>query len=632
MTSFFRAIGLQCFYSIGLTHIVKPPSFGNCLHLPCVRRIGFVALWLLASVRLFAFAPDTPVTPGASPAAQSLLAFLTDTYGKKVISGQQNGWLQTNGLSLELNYITNTTGKLPALLALDLSGYTAKPRHPDVHHRVAQTAIDWFDDRHGIVELCCHWRAPLKEPEFYSKDTTFDISRAVTEGTPEYAATEQDLDVIASELEVLRDAQVPVLWRPLHEANGRWFWWGVGGPEPFKKLWHMMFENFTVKHHLNNLIWVFSPGAETDLAAWYPGDAYVDIIGQDHYPMDGNHRSAKDVFDELNHMTRGEKLLALGENGPIPDPELMAKDKAGWLFFTTWSGSILFEKTTPTQLRDYYNNPYVLTLSDLPVLRKYPFHPADRAAKLGFRGAPGNVAINGTWRMPVTVAVEDKNGETVRDGNYRITLALKDPRAATLSGVLTANTVNGIANFDGVTIDKSLPDCELVATAEGLHDADSPEFEVGPGDGLLRQWWAGKNGSPESPDDSEVLGRALETPVALATNFSARISGRLLPPETGEYQFSVAGGGDIELWLSTDDSPAHEVKIAEVTPVTPYRKWPHASETESQTVALEASKQYYLEIRQRQPHGSTQLHVRWRLPDGSEERPIPAFRFARLQK
>ena len=93
-----------------------------------------------------------------------------------------------------------------------------------------------------------------------------------------------------------------------------------------------MFENFTVKHRLNNLIWIFSPGAETDLAAWYPGDAYVDIVGQDHYPMDGNHGAAKDVFDELTKMTRGQKLIALGENGPMPDPTLLVNEKAGWLF------------------------------------------------------------------------------------------------------------------------------------------------------------------------------------------------------------------------------------------------------------------------------------------------------------
>ena len=577
---------------------------------------------------VFAFDADTPVTPGATREAQSLLTFFSDTYGKKIISGQQDGWRQdTNGLSAELNYITNTTGKLPALLAMDVSGYTDKsPRH-DQKHLLMQHAANWFNQRNGIVELCWHWRAPMNEPAFYTKDTTFDIARAVIAGTPEYAATEHDLDLIATELEVLRAAHVPVLWRPLHEANGRWFWWGAGGPEPFKKLWRMMFENFTVKHHLDNLIWVFSPGAEVDLAAWYPGDALVDIIGQDHYPMDGNHGSAKDVFDELTQMTRGKKLIALGENGPIPDPALMAKEKAGWLFFTTWSGNILFEKTTPEQLRDYYNNPYVLNLADLPDLKNYPFKTAGKAVQLGFAAAPGDVAIGGTRRSPVTVSVQDKNGKTVRAGNYSVTLALKKSGGAKLTGTLTTTTMNGVDTFADVKIDRADAGGEFCATADGLRGATSLAFAVGPGNGLLRECWTGKNDFSAPPDTTEILGKALETPVALATNFSARISGELIAPESGEYKFWVAGGGVAELWLSTDRSPAGETNICKLSGSTPYHKWPHASEAESLPVTLKRGAHYYLEIRQRQGKGSTQLHVRWQLPDGSEERPIPAFRF-----
>jgi mannan endo-1,4-beta-mannosidase len=581
----------------------------------------------------FGFQADTPVTPGAAREAQSLLTFFADTYGKKIISGQQDGWRRTtNGLSAELNYITNTTGKLPALLAMDIGGYTDKSPRRDTQHRLMQRAADWFNQRNGIVEFCWHWRAPLNEPAFYSKDTTFDISRAVTEGTPEYAATEHDLDLIANELEILRAAHIPVLWRPLHEANGRWFWWGAGGPEPFKKLWRMEFENFTVKHHLNNLIWVFSPGAETDLAAWYPGDAYVDIVGQDHYPMDGNHGSAKDVFDELTKMTRGQKLIALGENGPVPDPKLLAREKAGWLFFTTWSGGILFGKTTPEQLRDYYQNPYVLNLGDLPDLKNYPCKPAGEAVKVGFSGAPGDVAIGGTWRSPLAVAVEDKNGKTVRDGNFSVTLALKKSGGAKLSGARTAATVNGIATFSELKIDGADGNYKFLATSDGLHTATSPNFHVGPGNGLLRESWTGKNDFSTPPDTTEILGSALETPVNLATNFLARIRGELIPPQTGGYKFSVAAGGTAELWLSADASPMNKAKIVAVAGNTPYRKWPHASEADSVSVKLKRGAHYYFEICQRQPKGSTQLFVRWQLPDGSEERPIPAFRFAQPEK
>lgn len=594
------------------------------------KRRLLIAFALIFSAQFAAAFPvNTPVTPDASPEACSLLSFFADTYCKKIISGQQDGWWRTNGLSMELNYITNTTGKLPALLAMDLSGYTGKPLRSDPHHRLAHAAIDWYKNRNGIVEFCCHWHAPLNAPEFYTKDTTFDISRAVTAGTPEYAATERDLDAIAEQLEVLQKAHMPVLWRPLHEANGRWFWWGAGGPEPFKKLWRMMFENFTVKHHLNNLIWIFSPGAETDLAAWYPGDAFVDIVGQDHYPMDGNHNPATDIFDELNKMTRGQKLIALGENGPIPDPALMKKENAGWLFFTTWSGSILFDKTTPEELRAYYNNPYVLNLGDLPDLKNYPAHRVGTPSKLGFNGTLDDVAVGGTWRMPLTVLVEDKNGEAVRDRNFSVTLALKNSGDAKLSGTLTAETVNGVATFPDVKIDAA-GDYELLATAKGLDEASSSQFEAGPGNGLLRESWIGAATFSSALDDHEILGQALETPVVLATNFTARISGELIPPQTGDYQFSVAGGGKIELWLGTNALAVSEKQIVVVDGNTPYRKWPHASEADSSRVALVAGQHYYFEIRQLQSNGSTQLHVRWRLPDGSEERPIPAFRFVQL--
>jgi len=590
-------------------------------------------LLLFLTPMAFGFIADTPVTPGPSREAQSLLTFFADTYGKKVISGQEDGWRRTtNGLSQELNYITNTTGKLPALLAMDVSGYTDKSPHRDQNHLLMKRAAEWFQQRNGLVEFCWHWRAPMNEPAFYTKDTTFDIAHAVTDGTPEHAAVLRDMDLIAGELEVLRDAHVPVLWRPLHEANGRWFWWGAGGPEPFKKLWRMMFENFTVKHHLNNLIWVFSPGAETDLAGWYPGDAFVDIIGQDHYPMDGNHGSAKDVFDELTKLTGGKKLIALGENGPVPDPDLLVREKAGWLFFTTWSGSILFDKTTPEQLRAYYNNPCVLNLGDLPDLKNYPFKPAGKAVKLAFPASPGDVTIGGTRRMPMTVAVEDRRGKTVRDGTYSVTLALKKSAGAKLSGTLTATTVNGIATFPDLTIDGAASNGRLLATADGLRQATSPAFHIGPGNGLLRECWSGKTDFSTPPATTGILGRALESPVNLATNFSARIRGEIIPPQSGEYKFWVAAGGTAELWLSSDASPANKVEISAVTKNTPYCKWPHASEAGSQPVTLIAGVPCYFEIRQWQDGGSTQLAVRWQLPDGSEERPIPAFRFALPEK
>lgn len=580
---------------------------------------------------------DTPVTPDASAEAQSLLAFLEDTYGKKIISGQQEGWRGTNELGFELNYIREASGKLPALLAMDVAPYTrARPARPrPARHEVVNHAVDWYANRNGIVSLCWHWSAPMNERVFYTKDTTFNPARAVIEGTPEYATTLRDIDLIAAELKLLREAHVPVLWRPLHEANGRWFWWGAGGPEPFKKLWRILFERLTVHHHLNNLIWVFSPGAAIDLGDWYPGDAYVDIIGPDHYPMDRSHGPAKGIFDEMVALGGGLKLIGFGENGPIPAPGQLVREKAGWSFFIAWSGKTLWDNNSKEQIHEAYNHPYMLNLGDLPELKKFPFASAGEAVKLAFPAVAADLAVGSPGRRPVVVAVQDAGGRTVRDGKHTVTLALdRNPGRAKLLGTLSAETVNGLAVFPDLAISKAGADFTLRASARELGSVTSSIIHVGPGAGIVRECWT--NAVPAAlselsalatpPASCETLGKAFEAPVSMATNFTARYRGYLLPPLTGDYVFWIATESTSELWLSTDESATNKVKIAERTASTPYAKWPHTNEAQSAPRRLEAGRRYYVEALQKQDAGLTHFAVRWQLPNGVEERPIPGAR------
>jgi hypothetical protein len=600
---------------------------------------GFLLLALGLIAAPAAFGVDTPVTPNASPEAQSLLAYFSEIYGKKILSGQQESWRGTNALGFELALITNTTGKLPAVLGLDLAGVTHAEGAPGRRwrHTAAEQALDWYRQRHGVVMLCWHWSAPIGERAIYAKDTQFDVPRSLTEGTEEHAAVLRDLDAVAAELKLLQDAHVPVLWRPLHEANGRWFWWGAHGPEPCRKLWRLMFDRFTSRHKLNNLLWVFSPGASTDLADWYPGDEYVDLIGQDHYPMDGNHGPAKDVFDELVAFGRGNKLVALSETGPLPDPDRLVSEQAGWLFFATWSGKTLTECNSNEQLINAYHHPHVLTLRDLPNLEDYPFKPAGNAAKLGFPSRPADLAVGSPGRQPVTVAVQDAEGRTVRTGKHVVTLALADrPGSGRLEGTLTAATVNGVATFADLSIAQPGNGYRLTASASGLAGAASPAFSVGPGAGILREWWTGRDGKrladlpnlTNRPDGREILGKAIEVPVGTVTNVSARFRGYLLPPLSGSYVFWVASEVASELWLSTNQTPAAKMRIVAVTGQTPYVKWPHTHEAQSIPVTLAAGQRYYVEVLQKPGAGTTQLCVRWRLPNGVEQRPIPGARLA----
>lgn len=144
-------------------------------------------------------------------------------------------------------------------------------------------------NRGGIVSVLWHWNAPTGLYDtaeqrwwsgFYTAATDFDVATALSSTTnANYTLLIRDIDAIAVQLKRLQTAGVPVLFRPLHEAEGAWFWWGAKGPEPAKKLWGILYERLTVHHKINNLIWVWN----SILADWYPGDATVDILSADVY-------------------------------------------------------------------------------------------------------------------------------------------------------------------------------------------------------------------------------------------------------------------------------------------------------------------------------------------------------------
>jgi hypothetical protein len=90
----------------------------------------------------------------------------------------------------------------------------------------------------------------------------------------------RDLAAIGELLGVLRDRRVPVLWRPLHEFSGDWFWWGKHGPEAFKALWALMYDTFTRRLGLDNLIWILGWAGQNIDPAWYPGRDQVDVAGR----------------------------------------------------------------------------------------------------------------------------------------------------------------------------------------------------------------------------------------------------------------------------------------------------------------------------------------------------------------
>ena len=170
---------------------------------------------------------------------------------------------------------------------------------------------------------------PNKDYAFYKADTEFDATNATVEGTWENKVFTEDLKNAAAYLKLLRDADIPVLWRPFHEAAGGWFWWGKDAAS-FKSLWIAMFNYFKTEG-LDNLILVWT--TEGNDADWYPGDQYVDIVGRDVY-----NKETADCVSEYTSIAEnyGNKIVSLSECGTVGLISEQWASGARWSWFMPW--------------------------------------------------------------------------------------------------------------------------------------------------------------------------------------------------------------------------------------------------------------------------------------------------------
>lgn len=318
------------------------------------------------------------VNKNSTANTKKLYSFLKDSYGKYVITGQQcDGGINGN----EFKAIKNLTGDYPALLGLDMMDYTPSRTAFGASSSAVEKAIE-FANKGGIVTFCWHWNAPTEYLNstanssdgwwggFYTQSSKFDIAKVMNgQDAKGKKLLDRDIKEIAKQLKRLEKAGVPVIWRPLHEASGGWFWWGAKGSDAYKKLWKYLYKELTNTYGCNNLIWVYN-GQSAD---WYPGDEYVDIVGEDIYP--GNHVYDPQVsrFKQAINYGSKTKITALTENGCIFDIDSAVSINALWCWFMTWgneftvNGSNYSEKyTEKSVIQKMYASKYSLTLGSLP--------------------------------------------------------------------------------------------------------------------------------------------------------------------------------------------------------------------------------------------------------------------------
>ena len=302
-----------------------------------------------------------PVAPDASAESRKVLDYLKSVQGRKMLAGHHvmYGRLKDR----DLGYIVETTGKHPALIEFE-GGIFARKYHEDytsVQKQLVKDAIAYWQAG-GLIAVCWHWGNPLESRNTYpGTKNKFDVEAAFREGTSEHEAMIKDLDVTAEMLKELRDANVPVLWRPLHEICGGWFWWSMQGEGNAERLWKFIYTYYTEHHKLNNLIWVysFSQNMRTD---WFAGLDCIDVVGVDIYRED--QQDKRKNFDVVGSVAGG-KPVALSECDAIPDPDVMKDQGFMWSWFTTWHGQWL-RKNDPAYLKRIYNHELVVTRDELP--------------------------------------------------------------------------------------------------------------------------------------------------------------------------------------------------------------------------------------------------------------------------
>lgn len=334
----------------------------------------FLLLGLCSPLFAVAAAPVAPVTPDASPEARALLQLLHKLSGRHTLTGQHNyPAIRDRNTRFAARY----TGRIPAVFSTDLGhaaagdsdSYLARP--DIVQECIRQHQLG------ALVTICWHAVPPtadepvtfralpdsdprtLKSVQGQLLDEQFrDV---LTPGTALHTKWQAQVDAIAVFLKQLESARVPVLWRPYHEMNGDWFWWGGRtGEFSTARLYRQIFDRLVHHHGLKNLIWVWSvdrpnhPGMEYE--KFFPGAEYLDVLGLDVYGND----FAQPYYDGLEALAQG-KPLALAEVGNPPAPELLARQPK-WTFYVTWAGMV--RNTTRASYDALMQEPRILNLDD----------------------------------------------------------------------------------------------------------------------------------------------------------------------------------------------------------------------------------------------------------------------------
>ncbi len=330
---------------------------------------------------------NAPVTKNATPSAVKLYNFLVNNFGKKTISGVMTGNMDAYTIGdatqhEDVQAVFKAGGKYPALIGADLMNATGANKDEGWFQQYTEKAIDiakttW--KKGGIPAFTWHWR-PGDEVEFYVKGahdtyTEFDFSEAFIKGSTTwdttsaaYKAIVGDIDHVSQIFLNLQKEGVAAIFRPLHESGGNWFWWSINTGKQFIALYQLLYERMVFKNGVNNLIWDFNPQDASKLS-WTPGETYYDVLSVDIYNKANDHQSNSAAFIDFANKGGTNKIIALSENGPIPDVDNMYAENAPWSWWMPWYDSWSAGYVSQTAASVWQKNladERIITLDEMP--------------------------------------------------------------------------------------------------------------------------------------------------------------------------------------------------------------------------------------------------------------------------
>lgn len=349
-----------------------------------------------------------PSNQKMSAEAKALLELYYNISGKYTLTGQHN---YPNSKDRNTRTARDFYGKTPVIWGSDFGfakdgdkdAYTSRPE-------IVKEAIRQHQ-KGSIIHLCWHavpptadepvvFRSPDNEKterlnSVQGKLTEEQYKDLLTPGTEIYNNWAKQVDTIAFYLKQLQEAKVPVMWRPYHEMNGNWFWWGERvGKYSTKDIYIQLYDRLVNHHKLNNLIWVWNVdrpfGPKRNFSNYYPGDKYLDILSMDVYGSDFQQQ----FYDSLVSLSKGRPVL-LGEVGHPPLPGILDKQPL-WTSWMIWAD--MAKDVTDEHLDMIKNDARVLSLEDSAFIRlANTYRKACRLPVLPLEDKFTEVDFSGTW-------------------------------------------------------------------------------------------------------------------------------------------------------------------------------------------------------------------------------------------